>query len=162
LEASGPYSLIALNTSPELNSYDWFLDNKFLINKKSNQILASKPGFYSVRAVRVLEYSPGKIKECKSNSSGLLSISNDSDKEKGMVLFANPSLNGKFKITSSTELNNVSFSVHNSIGEIVFQSKLEKFELPYEIDLSKIRPTGKYLLKVKYGPYFRTFPVIFE
>ncbi len=161
LEQTGPFSLKAITNEKNLSAFEWYLDNKLVFSKPANEIPIQTTGLYSVKAVRSVEYSPGKVEECKSSISGLVSPT-VFDSRDGMRVYPNPIVDGKFYISSLSNLNNVEISVYNAAGSLIQKSTSPSLNLPVTIDLSKYKLIGKYLVKVSSGVYYRTFPIIFE
>jgi Carbohydrate esterase, sialic acid-specific acetylesterase/Secretion system C-terminal sorting domain len=161
LEQSGPFSLKAITSDKNLSSYEWYLDNKLYIVKPNPEIPILTSGLYSVKAVRSVEFAPGKLEECKSNLSGLVSPTVFDPKD-GMRVYPNPSFDSKFNITSLANLKDVDISIYDEIGNLISKVNTPNLNLPYLIDLTKFKPNGKYLVKVSSGEYYRTLPIIFE
>jgi Carbohydrate esterase, sialic acid-specific acetylesterase/Secretion system C-terminal sorting domain len=161
LEQSGPFSLKAITSDKNLSSYEWYLDNKLYFSKPYAEIPILTSGLYAVRAVRSVEYAPGKLEECKSSQSGLVSPT-VFDSRDGMRVYPNPSLDSKFNITSLINLKNVDISIFDSIGNLLTKFNTPDLNLPLQIDLSKYKPNGRYLIKVSSGEYYRTLPIVFE
>jgi Carbohydrate esterase, sialic acid-specific acetylesterase len=161
LEQSGPFSLKAITSDKNLSSYEWFLDNKLYFSKPSAEIPILTSGLYAVKAVRSLEYAPGKIEECKSSQSGLVSPTVFDPKD-GMRIYPNPSKDSKFSITSLANLKDVDISIFDETGRLVLKVNTPSLNLPLLIDMTKYNPIGKFLVKVSSGEYYRTLPIIFE
>jgi Carbohydrate esterase, sialic acid-specific acetylesterase len=161
LEQTGPFSLKAVTGEKNISSFEWYLDNKLNLPKGNVEIPIQITGLYAVKAVRSVEYSPGKLEECKSSLSGLVSptVFDPSD---GMRAFPNPTFDGKVNVTSLANLKDVTISVFNDIGKLIYTVNTPTLNLPFQIDLSGKKLVGKHLIKVSSGVYYRTLPVIFE
>lgn len=160
IDKSGPFSVKA-EAFEKVNSYEWFLDNKFLIKSDDNQIIGEKDGFFGVKAVKAITYAQGKTLECKSNLSSLVSLKFDPFTY-GISVFPNPSFDGKINISSVKEYKNAKAYVYDQAGKLVKAFEISSFQLPFEINLTAIDPVGKYLVKIEFDNFYRTFPVVFE
>jgi Carbohydrate esterase, sialic acid-specific acetylesterase/Secretion system C-terminal sorting domain len=161
LEQSGPFSLKAITADKNLSSYEWYLDNKLYFSKPNSEIPILTSGLYAVKTVRSVEYAPGKLEECKSSQSGLVSPTVFDPKD-GMRVYPNPSFDNKFSITSLTNLKDVEIVIFDEIGNMITKINTPNLNLPILIDMTKYKPNGKYLVKVSSGAYYRTIPIIFE
>jgi cyclophilin family peptidyl-prolyl cis-trans isomerase len=162
IEPSGPYSLKVLSPDKNLNSYQWFIDNKLAFENSTPEISSEKDGFYSVKTVKSFEYESGKLTKCISPSSGLIAIKNIDDPQFGLRAYPNPNLDGKLYISSSVNIEDVKIEAFDLIGRRIYVKTLKTLNLPELIDLTAEKPKGTIILKVSTKGVYRTFPIVFE
>jgi hypothetical protein len=155
-----PFSFIAQNEK-EADKYEWFFDNKPLINYFGKNLNNLQDGLYAVRAIKNTTTPSGKLVECISGLSTIISYQKNTQLF-GMAVYPNPIIDGKINFASDFEIENVNIAIYNTIGE-----KTIEFDLPllrnytlFEVDPNKY--VGKYYLKLTHEGISRTFPIIFE
>ena len=157
---SGPFSLQA-NSIDNPNKFQWFFENKIITNSSEKDLIAPKDGFYSVLAIKNFSTPQGRILECKSGISTLLSYKKN-PKDFGISVYPNPITDNKFYLASDREIKNLKLKVINSIGQIVQELTVPNLLYPFEFNFSKRKLDGMYFLNLNYSGLSRTFPLIFE
>ncbi len=160
IEKTGPFSLRAIELDP-VQKFEFFLDNNFLISQPLPDLFVNKNGFYAAKAVKSILTTTNRVLECRSGISTQLGMTKDKNLY-GLSVYANPVVNGKVKIASDKDLQNVKVTIFNDAGQKEFETMLETLKLPTEIDLSSKRLSGKHILKMDYMGLSRSFPLVFE
>ncbi len=157
---SGPFSLQA-NSIDKPNKFQWFFENKIIPNSSEKDLIAPNDGFYSVLAIKKISTPQGRILECKSGISTLLSYKKN-PVDFGISVYPNPITDNKFYLASDREIKNLKLKVINSIGQIVQELTVPNLLYPFEFNFSKRKLDGMYFLNLNYSGLSRTFPLIFE
>ena len=160
LEKTGPFSIRAVETNL-VQKFDWFLDNNLLLSQPQPDLFINQNGFYAVKSVKTLLTTTNRVLECRSGLSTQFGMTIDKNLY-GISVYANPVVDGKLKIATDRERLNVKITIFNDAGQKVYDTTLEKLKLPTEIDLSSKGLHGKYILKMDYTGFSRSFPLFFK
>jgi hypothetical protein len=137
------------------------LDNNLLLSQPQPDLFINQNGFYAVKSVKTLLTTTNRVLECRSGLSTQFGMTIDKNLY-GISVYANPVVDGKLKIATDRERLNVKITIFNDAGQKVYDTTLEKLKLPTEIDLSSKGLHGKYILKMDYTGFSRSFPLFFK
>ena len=152
---SGPYSvqahpdssIFAFADSKVSNiSWDWSQGGRTLANTQS-AIKVTDIGTFSARSrVTFVSASGGSARTCVSPYSAVVSF-RPADKEEGLIIYPNPTRQGKIAIETFDNLTNVQITVVNISGQVVYREKLPTLDIRKVVDLSHL-PDGEYIFKI--------------
>ncbi len=146
IEQSGPYSLTASITEPNLNEkYEWKIDSRFL-KPEIASIKVTESGGYSARAKAVFTLGSNNSLTCYSEYSAPLTFSlSEND---GVVIFPNPSRDGIVYVETLENLANAEVAFYSITGSIIQTRRFPLLNERRTIDASTL-PPGLYIVRVR-------------
>ena len=146
ISQTGPYTLIAKN-SPLGTGYEWKSNGQVLADTSST-IKITKDGDVIVR--RFWSYpapSGGSTIICYSASSNTLRFLDDPNNT-GIIIYPNPSNDGKFSLITKDEYSNVETTIWTVTGQLMYKGIIPSFKGSAFLDLSDLA-IGDYILSLK-------------
>ncbi|MCJ8165415.1 S8 family serine peptidase [Pontibacter sp. E15-1] len=137
----------ALVSSEANGSHQWFLDGNPIPGATGREFTPAASGDYTVQVSRngcVSEVSEAISFDFKSSERGVSA---------SLLVFPNPSANGKFSLTlETTDREDISMQVVDLLGKVVYTGATKQFNGQYrtDIDLSQ-HSSGMYILHVQHG-----------
>ncbi len=146
ISQTGPYTLIAKN-SPLGTGYEWKSNGQVLADTSST-IKITKDGDVIVR--RFWSYpapSGGSTIICYSAPSNTLRFLDDPNNT-GIIIYPNPSNDGKFSLITKDEYSNVETTIWTVTGQLMYKGIIPSFKGSAFLDLSDLA-IGDYILSLK-------------
>lgn len=146
IEQSGPYSLTASITEPNLNEkYEWKVGNRFL-KPETSTIKVTESGNYTARAKAVFTLGSNNSLTCYSTYAPPVPFSlSEND---GVVIFPNPSRDGIVYVETLENLANAEVAFYNINGSIIRTQRFPLLNERQRIDASTL-PPGLYIVRVR-------------
>ncbi|GHB70029.1 T9SS type A sorting domain-containing protein [Persicitalea jodogahamensis] len=146
IEQSGPYSLTASITEPNLNEkYEWKVGSSFL-KPETSTIKVTESGEYTARAKAVFTMGSNNSLTCYSAYAPPVPFSlSEND---GVVIFPNPSREGIVYVETLENLANAEVAFYNINGSIIRTQRFSLLNERQRIDASTL-PPGLYLVRVR-------------
>ena len=146
IEQSGPYSLSASITEPNLNEkYEWKVNDRFL-KPETAAIKVTESGSYSARAKAVFTLGSNNSLTCYSAYAPPYTyIISEND---GVVIFPNPSRGGVIAIETRENLANAEVAFYNINGSIIRTQRFPILNERRTIDAGTL-PPGLYIVRVR-------------
>jgi hypothetical protein len=146
IEQSGPYSLTASITEPNLNEkYEWKVGSRFL-KPETATIKVTESGSYSARAKAVFTLGSNNSLTCFSSYAPPLPFTlSEND---GVVIFPNPSREGIVYVETLENLANAEVAFYNINGSIIRTQRFPLLNERQRIDASTL-PPGLYIVRVR-------------
>ncbi len=146
IEQSGPYSLTASITEPNLGEkYEWKVGSRFL-KPETATIKVTESGDYTARAKAVFTLGSNNSLTCYSAYAPpvpFLLSEND-----GVVIFPNPSREGIVYVETLENLANAEVAFYNINGSIIRTQRFPLLNERQRID-ARALPPGLYLVRVR-------------
>ncbi len=146
IQQSGPYSLTASITEPNLSEkYEWKVGNRFL-KPETSSIKVTESGNYAARAKAVFTLGSNNSLTCYSSYSApfpFLLSEND-----GVVIFPNPSRDGIVYVETLENLANAEVAFYTINGSIIRTQRFPLLNERRKIDASTL-PPGLYIVRVR-------------
>jgi len=152
---SGPYSVQAAVDSTIYSfadskvsaiSWNWQQGSRALSNTQS-ALKVTNIGAFSARSrVTFVSSTGGSSRTCVSPFSSEVTV-RPAGAEEGLIIYPNPSRQGKIAIETYQDLSNVQITVANISGQVVYREKLPTLDIRKVVDLSHL-PDGEYIFKI--------------
>ncbi len=159
LSQSGPYSLEAISQDGS-SLFDWYLEGNFF-SRTSKDIFLDKSGFYTVAAIKTYPLSSGRTLDCRSRLSSIFSFIRNSEVS-GIVVYANPVIDGSFRVTSDTPLINVTARLYTMDGKTVIDQVIPELKAPVTFKLNTYKSGSIYMLNLKHNDGEKSYRLFFE
>lgn len=157
IERVGPYSLRAIS-SDSTQQFEWRNGERFI---SSTSVVAKVPqsGTYTARAVRTYTLDDKSLRCYSAFSADFPFVIDDASRD--LVVYPNPSTNGRIAVETRENLTNARVSVYTLTGQLVYTTEYEEFNTRAEIDLSALS-FGHYVIQVRAAGYNAARRVLIE
>lgn len=136
-----------LKTGDAVN-YQWYLNNTEITNANNKMHVARSVGSYNVAVTDVNGCTARSADVYVSNLQNNITTGIGELKDDGVLVHTNPSVNGNWTITVSSDLVGATVNVMDNNGKLVFSSFASQQEVQLNVNASS---TGIYLLHIRSG-----------
>lgn len=127
--------------------YQWYHNDNMIANANHSQHVARSVGSYNVAVTDVNGCTARSAEVYVSSLSNNVATGIGELNEEGVVVRSNPSVNGNWEVSASTELNGANLEVLDNNGKLVYSAVVTNQNVSLNLNAAK----GVYLLHIRSG-----------